>query len=355
MRALARTLALPLALALALLGAGCRTRTRVEGNAGAQRPQIGAYYYGWYAPDKWRQEPAADMPLMGHYDSHDPEIARRHVEWAIRAGLDFFVVSWVGKDTAPDRNLREALVPQMYPRGLRFALLYETALALGLPAGSPLDFDAGRGGGRHVGDAFVDDFDCLADRYLAHPGYLRAGKRPVVVVYLVRDMVNAAPYVRRIRQRLKDRGIDPFLVADTVFWDPPESLDWPMLEESFQALTAYNMYYRDGFLDQVRRQFEVTAAVARRHGLGFVPNVMPGYDDTTLRGADRPVLAREGGKLYEQGWAIAASLLSPQQPFLVITTFNEWHEGTEIEPSSLYHETYLNLTRRLVDATRQGR
>jgi hypothetical protein len=344
-----------LVLALALLGTGCRTRTRVDGKVGATKAQIGAYYYDWYVPEKWQHEPAPDVPLMGRYDSHDPAIAQRHVEWATRAGLDFFVASWVGKDTVPDRNLREALVPQIAVRGLRIALMYETALALGLRAGGPLDFDVARSGGRRVGDAFVDDFDYLADRYLTHPGYLRVGSRPVVVVYLVRDMVHAAPYVRRMRQRLKDRGLDPFLVADAVFWDPPESLDWPMLEESFQALTAYNMYYRDDFLEQVRRQFEVTAGLARKHGLVFIPNVMPGYDDTLLRGASRPVLDREDGRFYERGWAMAASLLSPEQPLLLITTFNEWHEGTEIEPSSRYHETYLNLTRRLVDATRQGR
>ncbi len=101
-----------LAFALALLLLGCKTRTRL-GDAGAQRPQIGAYYYDWYAPEKWRREPAPDMPLLGPYDSRDPVTAQRHVEWAVRAGLDFFVVSWVGEDTAPDRNLRDALIPQM--------------------------------------------------------------------------------------------------------------------------------------------------------------------------------------------------------------------------------------------------
>lgn len=341
-----------LALAVALLGVGCRAR---DGEVGARKPQIGAYYYDWYASEKWRREPAPDMPMLGPYDSGNPAVAQRHVGWALRAGLDFFVVSWMGPDTAADRNLREALLPQMYPRGVRLALLYETALALGLPAGRPLDFDVELAAGRHVGDVFVEHFDYLADRYLMHPDYLRLGKKPVIVVYLVRDMVHAAPYIRRVRQRLRERGIDPFLVADTVFWNSPDTLDWPMLEESFQALTAYNMYFRPGFLEQVRRQFEATAEVARKHGLGLVPNVMPGYDDTLLRGADRPVLGREDGKFYEQGWAIAAPLLSPQQPFLLITTFNEWHEGTEIEPSTRYGETYLDLTKRLADATRLRR
>jgi hypothetical protein len=115
------------------------------------------------------------------------------------------------------------------------------------------------------------------------------------------------------------------------------------------------MYYRKDLLKEVWLQFEATARVAKQHGLAFIPNVMPGYDDTKLRGGDRPVFARQGGDFYRRGWGIAASYVSPQQPFLLITTFNEWHEGTEIEPSSQYLETYLDLTRHLVDETRQGR
>jgi len=31
---------------------------------------------------------------------------------------------------------------------------------------------------------------------------------------------------------------------------------------------------------------------------------------------------------------------------VMVTTFNEWFEGTMIEPSRTYHHLYLNLTKR---------
>ena len=37
---------------------------------------------------------------------------------------------------------------------------------------------------------------------------------------------------------------------------------------------------------------------------------------------------------------------------LLVTSFNEWHEGTELEPSTEYGEMYLNLTRDLVGKLR---
>ena len=47
-----------------------------------------------------------------------------------------------------------------------------------------------------------------------------------------------------------------------------------------------------------------------------------------------------------------AEFVSPAQPFLLITSFNEWHEGTELEPSTEYGEMYLKLTREEVGKVR---
>ena len=52
------------------------------------------------------------------------------------------------------------------------------------------------------------------------------------------------------RDRLRKRGIELYLIADVVFWSPPESYDWALLREHFQAITAYNMYDHPQFLDQ---------------------------------------------------------------------------------------------------------
>jgi hypothetical protein len=113
------------------------------------------------------------------------------------------------------------------------------------------------------------------------------------------------------------------------------------------------MYDRPQFLEHVRLQFLSSDRAARKNGLVFIPNVMPGYDDTRLRGKDRATLDREGGEFYRSYWEIASSFVTADQPFLVITTFNEWHEGTELEPSRQYGDFYLNLTRQMIAKTRR--
>jgi Glycosyl hydrolase family 99 len=312
-------------------------------------PLFGAHYYPWYFPQKWTLEPVCDTPQLGHYDSGDRTVAKRHVQWAKQAGLDFFMVSWINPAGRENQNFKQTLLPEIEDQGFRFAFHYETALALNMQAGKqPLDFDQKQGDGSRAGDRFIAHFDYLADTYFKRRSHLTFNGAVVVQLYLVREMVHAGPFLRQVRDRLRRRGIELYLIADVVFWAPPDSFDWALLKEHFQAITAYNMYDRPHLLDETRSQFQASDRVAKKNGLTFIPNVMPGYDDTRLRGKDRAIHDRRGGAFYRSYWEIASSFVTADQPFLVITTFNEWHEGTELEPSLEYKDFYITLTSQMI-------
>jgi hypothetical protein len=312
-------------------------------------PLAGAHYYPWYFPQKWTLEPVCDTPQLGHYDSGDRAVARRHVQWAKQAGLDFFMVSWINPTGREDRNFQQVLLPEIEQQGFRFAFHYETALALDFKAGKErLDFDQKQADGRRAGDRFVAHFDFLADTYLKRKSHLTFSGKAVVQIYLVREMIHAGPYLKLVRDHLRERGIELYLIADIVFWAEPVTYDWALLKEHFQAITAYNMYYRPQLLEQTRAQFHASDRMAKKNGLAFIPNVMPGYNDTRLRGRDRETLDRQDGAFYRTYWEIAAPHVTADQPFLVITTFNEWHEGTELEPSREYGDFYITLTSQLI-------
>ncbi len=318
-------------------------------------PLVGAHYYPWYSAERWAHQPATDTPALGRYSSASREVAAKHVRWAREADLDFFMVSCLGPDGPEAQNFREAVLPELDAAGFRFALHYETPIALGLRPENITDLAARLPDGTVAGDRFVGHFEQLARTHFTHPRYLRHGGRAVVMVYLVRNMVNAGPYLKLVRSRLEARGIGLYLIADVMYWETPGELDWPFLAEHFDAVTAYNMYHRPDFLPGVERQYRATDAAARERGLRMVPHVLPGYDDTRLRGAGRPVLDRRGGEFYRDYWKLASEFVGPDQPFLMVTTFNEWHEGTELEPSKEYGDLYLRLTRELVGGLRSRR
>lgn len=74
----------------------------------------------------------------------------------------------------------------------------------------------------------------------------------------------------------------------------------------------------------------------------FIPCAGPGYIDMRVRpwnsGNTRD---RKGGKYYD---AMFASAIQSGAPYIGITSFNEWHEGTQIEPAVPFKSSsYLYL------------
>jgi glycoprotein endo-alpha-1,2-mannosidase len=59
--------------------------------------------------------------------------------------------------------------------------------------------------------------------------------------------------------------------------------------------------------------------------------IIPGYDDHKLgRKEPRPITDRHNGETYRILWQEA---IAAHPDWILITTWNEWHEGSEIEPS----------------------
>jgi len=65
--------------------------------------------------------------------------------------------------------------------------------------------------------------------------------------------------------------------------------------------------------------------------MDFIPSVGPGYEDTAVRPWNKiHTQKRENGDYYSVYFQKAISL---RPKFITVTSFNEWHEGTQIEPA----------------------
>jgi len=68
---------------------------------------------------------------------------------------------------------------------------------------------------------------------------------------------------------------------------------------------------------------------ARKAGLACLPSVGPGYDASRATG-DLRVKSRRNGATYDAMWKGA---IRAHADGVTITSYNEWHEGTQIEPA----------------------
>jgi hypothetical protein len=95
----------------------------------------------------------------------------------------------------------------------------------------------------------------------------------------------------------------------------------------FDGVYTYDVYTYGAEL------FPRLCSQARAVGLLCVPSVGPGYD--AGRGSGDPrVKPRRDGATYDAMWQ---SAIAARADAVSITSYNEWHEGTQIEPALPHH------------------
>ncbi|MFN3331798.1 MAG: SH3 domain-containing protein, partial [Caldilinea sp.] len=166
----------------------------------------------------------------------------------------------------------------------------------------------------------------LLNVHASHPAYLRVDGRPVVffwrpTLYGVQTWANIRAQADPNRSALWiSEGVDTsylsvfdghHLYSNT--WNPPADLG--ATNQKFAARVG---------ADRI-----------------WVATVMPGYNDVKIRPGSGFARDREGGAYYERAWQAA---IDSNPRWIVINSFNEWPEGSHIEPSAAFGDLFLGLT-----------
>ena len=82
-----------------------------------------------------------------------------------------------------------------------------------------------------------------------------------------------------------------------------------------------------------------------------VATLGPGYNDSAVPGRIPLIVDRQNGDLFRRNWT---RFLQNPSKFVVVETWNEFHEGTDVADSLEYGRAYIELTRQYTDMFRQG-
>lgn len=307
------------------------------------RQRLGHDPEGFVAPGR-RCSYSAFYPVLSLYDCLDRKVLEQHACWAQEASLDGLVWDYmlVGEDN-PDRD--RPLAETMYDRSFRVMLevIEDTSIPLQL---SPW-YDSFCWYGFPV-EKIADHLTYLVRTYRGNPHVLHFDGRLVIHVYSALAKHSASDW-RRIRSLLGDSGVDreAFLVAGEMpYWKP--DLDAPGL---FDGFSQYNYDMSDWSADGVARFSTILRELASRNRAAFwSATVGPGFDGRIWHHPGRSV-ARGLGRLYESMWEAA---IGSEPQMITVCSFNEWGEGTQIEPCLEYEDLYLKLTSKWANAFRRG-
>ncbi len=283
-------------------------------------PPVLAFYYAWFDENTWASGLPADYPAQP-YRSADPATIERQVVQAQNAGISAFVQSWYGPQV--ENNQTETNFSAL----LGIAARHNFQAAVNVEVMGSFFPDAA---------AVQKALGALMATHVKHPAYLRYRGKPVIFFWR-QQRFDAATWAA-IRT-----AVDPDHAA---YWIA-EGLDLSYLE-TFDGLHLYSIAWAGSPAAELSKWPPRIQKVENRLGVDklWVATVMPGYNDLNLGRADSFVRARNNGDFYRQTWNAARKT---EPDMLIITSFNEWLEGTQIEASTTYGNFYLDLTRQLVN------
>lgn len=315
---------------------------------------VGAYYFpGWDGPERWyciMASPHAQHPLLGYYQEGSPTAADWHIRWALEHGVSFFAFDYYTRDGA--QMLENALDDGF----LRASLLDRFRFCLNWCNHAP------------PGTMTAQELERFADlalaRYLGHPSYLRIEGKPVVMILagyaFVRDMgvQGAREAFARFEARCREAGLNGLYL---VFCEG-EITDERAVVDSFavgvRAFCLYNypyagtpftgpgVYGEASYADLVAQGERLWKHWRHVTGGRFWPTVMPGWDRRPWT-RDRDLI-RTGStpELFATSLRAAREHVNPDR-IVMIEAWNEWGEGSVLEPSVEHGFAYLDRVREV--------
>jgi glycoprotein endo-alpha-1,2-mannosidase len=264
------------------------------GPAAARETAVSIFFYPWYgtpardgAYQHWQQNghqppvaiASAFYPARGPYSSTDALVLAAQMREIAAAGIDQIATSWWGWGSLEDLRL-PSIIAAAQARGLDVAVHIEP-----YPERTPASVTADV---EHLRELGITDF------YVYDP---LGSPAP--------DWATALATLEGVRV-FAQTGLVGFAAA-----------------AGFDGVYTYDVLVHSG--DKLARLCEQ----ARRKELICAPSVGPGYDARRAMGDER-VKSRRNGRTYDAMWR-AALAAGPER--VTITSYNEWHEGTQIEPA----------------------
>jgi len=290
-------------------------------------------YYTWWSKSKWNRG-YSNCPLLGFYSSLDPKVLKEHSRLANEYGIDVFKVEYVPELDGSIINgilktdLGNTRVCLMYDTLIRFL-----ALGKGRP---PYDFND-----PEIYNTFIDDMNHIADVYFSNPNYFNINGRPVLWIYITREMCgNWKSAISETRQNMNSKGFNVYLIGDHVYW----SYNYDGIE-LFDAVSTYHAYpggpqNTSDFANRLKILYSGWKKVAQTKGKDFIPGALPAYNDTCMT-YERECFPPLSGTKEDFNYMlrVVSNYLdcvngAENLTQVTIATFNENQEGSGIEPSS---------------------
>lgn len=327
------------------------------------------------------------VPLWGHLDEALPDVMARKIDAAADYGVDAFIFDWYWYEDGPylQRGLEEGFLEASNAGRLKFALMWANHDWIDIHPATRSRPHNVLARGKVSRQAFDAATQHIIQRYFSHPSHWRVQGGLYFSIYELFKLVDGLGGVDATRAALDDfrartqaAGLGE-LHLNAVVWgvqilpgeqavkNPNELLD----RLGFDSVTSYVWVHHQRLPDFPRTSYTQVAdasagdwtKLSGQYAKPYFPNVTMGWDASprtiqsdaydNLGYPHMPML--EGNTPEAFGAALAAARRyleqSPVQPkILTLNAWNEWTEGSYLEPDTEHGFAYLEQVRKVFGA-----
>ena len=247
-------------------------------------PIRAAFLYPWF-PEAWSQQgydPFTNYtPSLGFYDSSSVSVIHNHISAMTYGNISAAILSWWGQGSRTDQRVAAILgaTPGSSNPSFRWTLYYENE-SLGNPGVSQIE----------------NDLLYIQSHYGSDPSFLRVNGKFVLFVYA--DAADSCG--------MADRWVQ----ADNALGHP-----------AYIVLKVFAGYRNCASQPDSWHQYSPAVATDEQRGFSYA--ISPGF----WKKGEAPRLARN----LTTWTSNVSSMVASGDPWQLVTTFNEWGEGTSVE------------------------
>ncbi len=383
---------------------GARTMSTPNKAATADDYTVACYYFPDYHPDarnqrrhgkgwtEWelvrqarpRFEGHAQpkVPLWGYTDESDPKVMARKIDAAADHGIDAFIFDWYWYDDGPflERGLDRGFLGAANNARLKFALMWANHNWVDI---HPARLDGPRKL-LYPGTVRPETFDRLTDHviqtYFRHPSYWKIEGCPYFSVYELHTLVRSfggleatAEALKRFRAKTKVAGFPDLhlnavtfgvriLPGETAVKDPAEMV----ARLGFDSITSYVWIHHVRLPEFPQTPYDYVLAksiehwhdTVKRFTLPYHPNVTMGWDasprchpsdDFVNKGYPfMGTISENTPEAFRKALVAVKAFLDKRPPgerIFTINCWNEWTEGSYLEPDTVCGMKYLEAVK----------
>jgi aryl-phospho-beta-D-glucosidase BglC (GH1 family) len=266
-------------------------------------------------------------PAIEVYDSGDRDVLSYHVDLAQAMGIDVLQVDYYADLDSDLRSNFEAMLEVAQEKNFLISVLYEPKIHL-------LQRWISHDTKQEKMEAIISDICNILERYGDSPVFLHHDNKPVVSIFGIKWGELTASDWSYIVEEVRGEGYDPLIVGDNS-WESDQydamsgMFHWELYKDELADANASEALSFCTLINDL-----TIGWASQKQGRVSVGIVFPGFNDAKVWGWDlgvQRIINITGPTFYEQS---LNTILNKKDSFdwVLIATFNDWNEGTIIEP-----------------------